>query len=74
VSDAYASGTVTIIEQLDAQDTYLIASAAKDDSLYNFLITIISLQRAIGGYDFMLTPEARDAQAARLRKALTGTR
>jgi len=74
VSDAYASGTVTIIEQLDAQDTNLIASAAKDDSLYSFLITIISLQRAIGGYDFMLTPEARDAQAARLRKALTGAR
>jgi len=71
VSDAYARGTVTIIEQLDAQDTNLIASAARDESLYNFLITIVSLQRAIGGYDFRLTPEARDAQAARLRKTLT---
>jgi len=74
VGDAYARGTVTIIEQLDAQDTNLIASAAKDESLYNFLITIMSLQRAIGGYDFRLTPEARDAQAAELREALTGTK
>jgi len=71
VSDAYARGTVSIIEQLDAQDTNLIASAARDESLYNFLITIVSLQREIGGYDFRLTPEARDAQAARLRKTLT---
>ena len=71
VSDAYARGTVRIIEQLDAQDTNLIASAARDESLYNFLITIVSLQRTIGGYDFRLTPEARDAQAARLRKTLT---
>jgi outer membrane protein TolC len=73
VSDAYESGTVTIIEQLDAQDTNFAASAAKEESLYNFLITIMSLQRAIGGYDFRLTPEARDAQAARLRRILTGT-
>jgi outer membrane protein TolC len=73
VSDAYAKGTVTVIEQLDAQDTNFAASAAKEESLYNFLITIMSLQRAIGGYDFRLTPEARDAQAARLRRILMGT-
>jgi len=73
VSDAYARGTVTVIELLDAQDTALAASAAAAESLYNFLITIMSVQRAVGGYDFLLTPEARAALAVEMRMTLTGT-
>ena len=73
VSDAYARGTVTVIELLDAQDTALAASAAAAESLYNFLITIMSVQRAAGGYDFLLTPEARDALAAKMHMTITGT-
>lgn len=74
VSDAYARGTVSIIELLDAQDTSLNASASAAESLYNFLITIMSVQRAVGGYDYLLTPEERAALAAELRLTLTGTR
>lgn len=74
VSDAYARGTVTIIELLDAQDTSLAASAAAAESLYNFLITIMSVQRAIGGYDYLLSREERADLAAEFRKTITGTR
>ena len=74
VSDAYARGTVTVIELLDAQDTALAASAAAAESLYNFLITIMSVQRAAGEFDFLLTPGAKDELAARMRMTLTGTR
>ena len=73
VSDAYARGTVTIIDLLDAQDTSLAASAAAAESLYNFLITTMSVQRAVGGYDYLLTPEERSALAAKYRSTLTGT-
>jgi outer membrane protein TolC len=73
VSDDYARGTVTVIELLDAQDTALAASAGAAESLYNFLITIMSVQRAAGEFDFLLTPEARDELVARMRMALTGT-
>ena len=76
VSDAYARGTVTVIELLDAQDTSLTASAAAAESLYNFLITIMSVQRAIGGYDFLLPTEEREALAVQFqyRMTLTETR
>lgn len=74
VSDAYARGTVTVIELLDAQDTSLTASAAAAESLYNFLITMMSVQRAIGEYDYLLSPEEKDALAAEYRLALTGSR
>jgi len=68
VSDAYARGTVSYIELLDAQDTSLAASAASSDSLYNFLITIMAVQRAVGGYDFLLPPDERAAAAEETRK------
>jgi outer membrane protein TolC len=74
VSDAYARGTVNIIELLDAQDTSLTASAAAAEALYSFLINIMSLQRAIGGYDYLLSKEERDALAGEFRLTLTGTR
>ena len=74
VSDAYARGTVNIIELLDAQDSSLTASAAAAESSYNFLITIMSMQRAIGSYDFLQSREAQEELAARFRLTLTGTR
>jgi outer membrane protein TolC len=74
VSDAYARGTVTVIELLDAQDTSLTASAAAAESLYSFLITTMAVQRAVGGYDYLLTADARSALAAEFRMTLTGTR
>ena len=74
VSDAYARGTVNVIELLDAQDSSLIASAAAAESLYSFLITIMSVQRAIGGYDYLLTAEQREELANKYRLTITGTR
>jgi outer membrane protein TolC len=74
VSDAYARGTVTVIELLDAQDTSLTASAAAAESLYSFLIITMAVQRAVGGYDYLLTADARSALAAEFRMTLTGTR
>lgn len=73
VSDAYARGTVNVIELLDAQDTSLEASAAAEASLYNFLITIMSLQRAVGGFDYLLSPEERSELAVQFRAVLAGT-
>ncbi len=70
VSDAYARGTVNVIELLDAQDTSLEASAAAEASLYNFLITVMSLQRAVGVYDYLLPPEERSVLAAQFRAVL----
>lgn len=73
VSDAYSRGTITVIELLDAQDTSVDAAAAAEASLYNFLITIMALQRAVGGYDYLLPAEERSALAAQFRAALAGT-
>ncbi|MGI9204254.1 MAG: TolC family protein [Woeseiaceae bacterium] len=72
VSDAYASGTVSVIELLDAQDISRTADAAAAESLYNFLITVMSLQRAVGGFDYLLPSAERDALADEFRQTLSG--
>jgi outer membrane protein TolC len=74
VSDAYARGAVTVIELLDAQETSLRASAASAESLYNFLTVIMAMQRAVGGFDYLLPPDERNALADEFRRTLTGTR
>jgi len=73
VSDAYARGTVTVIELLDAQETSIAASAAEAESLYNFLITVMTLQRAVGGFDYLLSEEDRNALATQMRLTMTGS-
>jgi len=73
VSDAYARGAVSVIELLDAQDTSLTAAAASAESLYSFLTVIMAMQRAIGGFDYLLPPHERSALAAEFRSTLTGT-
>jgi outer membrane protein TolC len=74
VRDAYARGTVSVIELLDAQDTSLTASASAAESSYNFLITIMAMQRAIGGNDFLQPPEEREELASEYRMTITGSR
>ncbi len=73
VSDAYARGAVNVIELLDAQETSLTASAASAESLYFFLSEIMAMQRAVGGFDYLLPLDERNALAAEFRSTLTGT-
>jgi len=72
VSDAYARGTVSIIDLLDAQDASLTANGTLIDSRHQFLITIMALQRSVGGFDFMLPTDERLAFANELRAYLKG--
>ena len=73
VADAYASGTVSIVQLLDAQEASLSADAAEVDSFYGFMVTIMALQRSVGGFDYLLPEEQRLALAESMRDYLRGT-
>jgi len=73
VADAYARGTVSIIQLLDAQEASLEANAASISSVYQFLITIMAMQRAMGGYDYLMTEQEKIALANSLRQYMTGS-
>jgi outer membrane protein TolC/ABC-type uncharacterized transport system substrate-binding protein len=71
VTDSYARGALSIIELLDAQNSYLRAELAAANALYAFLIDLMSVERAMGRSSFFSTPEELDDFFARLERYYT---
>jgi outer membrane protein TolC len=60
VTDSYERGRVSIIDLIDAQNAALVAEQLAANAVYDFLIDLMNVQRAIGRFDFGLTPEERE--------------
>jgi outer membrane protein TolC/ABC-type uncharacterized transport system substrate-binding protein len=61
VTDSYSRGAVPILFLLDAQAAALNAQQISANSLYDFFISYMQLQRATGQYNVMLSDEEREA-------------
>ena len=72
IQDGYNGGTVSIMGFLDARDAFLDADRAATDAVYDFLIDLMSLQRATGAFDFFLDAGSMDAMAERIRRKVIG--
>ncbi|UCG11359.1 MAG: TolC family protein [Deltaproteobacteria bacterium] len=68
VTDSYERGVVSIIDLLDAQNNALVAVEEAENAVYNFLTDLMDVQRAIGKFDFFLSPQEREAWFQRLKK------
>ncbi len=66
VSDAYARGAVSILDLLDAQNAALAANQQYANSIYDFFVDLMEVQRAANRFDFFLSPEQRDLWYDRL--------
>jgi outer membrane protein TolC len=55
--NSYSNGAVNIVQLLDAQNNYLESQLARANAVYNFLISILELERSLGYY-FLLNTEA----------------
>ena len=70
VTDAYASGAVSIIDLLDAQNAALLAGLGAANAVYDFLIVLMEVERSAGRFDFFMTDADREAWLERLRSYL----
>lgn len=68
ITDSYERGIKSIIDLLDAQNQALVSDEGAANTRYDFLITLMRLQRAIGKFDFLLTDEQRDEWHRQFRK------
>ena len=66
VTDAYSRGVVSIITLLDAQQTSLSADEAAANAVYDFLVDLMNVERAVGRFDFFRTAEERQSFYERL--------
>jgi outer membrane protein TolC len=67
VTDAYSRGALDIIQLLDAQNSARNATLAAENSVYNFLIDFMNVQRSIGSFDIFLSAEEREGWFEQLR-------
>jgi outer membrane protein len=68
VTDSYSRGAVSILSLLDAQNSALRADQVAANALYDFFTDYISLERAIGEIDVLMTPPERQDLLERLGK------
>jgi len=66
VADAYSQGMVSIIELLDAQSASFVADLAAANALHDFLLDLMEVERAVGGFSCLGTPAEREAYFAAL--------
>ena len=57
VQDGYSKGVINITELIDAQSAALRSQLFAANSVYQYYIDFISLQRSIGYYLFLMSPE-----------------
>jgi outer membrane protein len=73
VTDSYSRGAVSILSLLDAQNSALRADQVAANALYDFLVDYLSLERAIGEFDVLMTPAEREDLLHRLGKHMAAT-
>jgi len=71
VANSYARGVISIIDLLDAQNAALVADQVAANAVYDFLVDLMRVQRAIGQFDFFLSVEEREGWFQRLEAYFT---
>jgi len=66
VQSAYTRGAVNILDLIDAQNASLVAREASTNSVFTFLSDFVKVCRAVGTFDFMLSPQTSSSWYERL--------
>jgi outer membrane protein TolC len=61
VMDAYSRGVLSILDLLDAQNAALVAELSASNVVFDFLVDLMEVQRAVGRFDFLL-PQDQQTQ------------
>lgn len=67
---SYKEGAVTVIQLIDAQNNYINAQLAKANAVYNFLINALQLERNIGYFFLLHSPEENQNFTQRFKEYL----
>jgi len=66
VQSAYTRGAVNILDLIDAQNASLVAREASTNAVFNFLSDFVNVCRAVGTFDFILSPGTSSSWYERL--------
>ncbi|MEJ0087640.1 MAG: TolC family protein [Pseudomonadota bacterium] len=66
VSEAYARGSVSVTDLIDAQETALSAGLSATDAKYGFMVDFVNVLRSMGDFQILLDPASREAWYAQV--------
>ena len=59
VQDAYSAGQSNITNLIDAQNNALATDLNATNAIFTFILDFLNLERSIGFYSFLATPEEK---------------
>ena len=59
VTDSYRQGVINIITLLDAQNRALVASLVAANAVFDYLVDLMGVQRAVGRFDYFRSAQDR---------------
>ncbi|OQY26382.1 MAG: hypothetical protein B6244_13780 [Candidatus Cloacimonetes bacterium 4572_55] len=57
ITDSYSRGVVSLVDLVDAQNTALVANLAAANAVYDFIIDLMRVERAVGSFSVLRTNE-----------------
>jgi len=67
VTDSYTRGIKSIIDLVDAQNLALVTDQRAANAVYDFLIDLMSVQRAVGKFELFLSTEDQQASLQKMK-------
>lgn len=67
---SYSNGAVNIVQLIDVQNNYLNAQLANTNAIYNYLIQALQLERNLGAYFLLKSPEENANFSERFKQYL----
>ena len=67
VTDSYTRGIKSIIDLVDAQNLALVTDQLAANAVYDFLIDLMSVQRAVGKFELFLSTEDQQASLQKMK-------
>ncbi len=68
VTESYSRGTVSILELLDAQNFDLVAEQVAASSVFDFMIDMVNVERAVGKFWFMRSLQNKESMLEKLEQ------
>ncbi len=72
VTDTYQKGAVSVITLIDAQNAALKTELSAANAIYEFLLDLMEVQRAVAKFDFFLKADEREAWYERIESYFQG--
>ena len=63
VTEAYGQGVATVVDLLEAQTSALLSDRSVTNAIYDYLINLKRVERAVGHFEALATPDERAAFA-----------